>query len=60
MNCSTIDHQIQFFWQPTYLNSGRNDQPSVSMKKIDESLKGKSATAERASIVQFSWFYGTG
>jgi hypothetical protein len=51
MNCSTIvDHRILFFSQPTYLVCGQNNQPSVSMKKIDESLKAKSAAAERESI----------
>jgi hypothetical protein len=55
-----FDHQILFFSQSTYVNCGQNDEPSVSIKKIDESLKAKSATAERESIVQFSQFHGTG
>jgi hypothetical protein len=60
MNCSTIDQQILLLSLPTYLNRGRNNEPSVGMRRIDEALKGKSATAKGESIVQFSLFYGTG
>jgi hypothetical protein len=49
-----------FYDNLTYLNCDQNNEPSVNTKWIDESLKAKSATAERESIVQFSRFYGTG
>jgi hypothetical protein len=47
-------------YQTSCRNVRQNDEPSVSMKSFDESLKAKSATAEHESIVQFSQFYGTG
>ena len=60
MNCSTIKLQILFLSVYTYLNRCRNDKSSLDMKRIDEALKKKSATADRESIVQLSLLYGTG